>query len=355
MKIAFLHMTMGLVNRGSEISTGIIASALSSSHSVLVLQSGVVKKSAYQAKRIYPLASAPPAAPRSLLDKILTRLTLDQNSREVYRFTIHCLNELKEFAPDIVVATNGATQLRVLKSSGLKSKFVVFGSAGIGHDDQSNLRSIPDLFIALTHRAESWAKSRAHAATRVVSIPNPLNLEQIANSRPALLNLPRPVVLTVSALSTYKNVIDVVRAIKPLNVSLLLIGDGEEADNIQNELSSFPGDFRWIKAVEPQELGAYYQAADAFCFLPDPQEAFGRVYLEAMAAKLPIVASDDPIRREIIGAKGLFADPHDLNAIRQKIVLAVNKNKVSYTHQLKEFSVSHVIKKIEKEFRALVK
>ena len=355
MKICFLHMTIGLADRGSEISTDLLASGLSAKHEVLVLQSGPVKSKPYQVRRVYPLSHAPIPAPSSLTEKLLFRLYLDKASRQVRAFTRKALPQLRRFKPDIIVAVNGAPQLKVLRryisKTNPRPRIVVFGHAGIGFHDRDNLRAVPDLFVALTPTAASWAASQVSPTTRVVYIPNPLAL---AHAKPLDLHLPHPIILTVSALSAYKNVLSVVRALKNIPASYVLIGDGEKAGETAAELSTLPGDFRWIKHLEPADLPSYYASCDAFCFVPDPQEAFGRVYLEAMAAGLPIVASDDPIRRGIIGHQGIYVDPHEPDSITAGIKRGLSQKKVDYRAELSPYKLSTVVKQIESEFYALL-
>ena len=48
--------------------------------------------------------------------------------------------------------------------------------------------------------------------------------------------------------------------------------------------------------------------------------------VEAMASGLPVVATDDPIRREIVGDAGLFVDPTDTNKFANTIEKALNTN-----------------------------
>ena len=50
-----------------------------------------------------------------------------------------------------------------------------------------------------------------------------------------------------------------------------------------------------------------------------PWEAFGIVYVEAMASGLPVVATDDENRREIIGDAGLFVDPENIEEYAQTL------------------------------------
>ncbi len=345
-------MTMGLTDRGSEISTDLLASALSTSHQVLVIQSGPQATKSYQVKRVYPLQSAPSPAPRSLLGKIRARLYLSPADFSVRTFTRAALPAIRQFGPDIIVSTNGAPQLKILQQAKLPAKLVVFGRAGMGFHDADNLHHHPDLFIALSDSARVWASRIASNLTRIVYTPNPVANFQ---AKPIQLNLPKPVILCVSALSTYKNVDQVIRAVGRLQASLLLIGDGEESGRIAELLSNYPGDFRWIRHVDPAELPRYYHASDIFCFLPDHQESFGRVYLEAMSAGLPIVASDDQIRRNLIGKQGNYADPHNLDTIVASLRTAYRHKKLDYAAELKQYLLSTVVKQIEQEFHDLIK
>ncbi len=353
MKIAILHFTMGLVNRGSEISNDLLASSLSRSHEVLVLQSGKIIPKQYKVIRIMPLAYAPPPAPGSFWEKILFRLHLNESSTLVRRFTHACSPSITEFKPDIIVAVNGSDQVKILRQNFPTTKIVVFGRAGIGHDDASNLRAGPDLFIAPTHVAEIWAKKIASKHTHV-TIPNPIDLVTHHRTKPYNHKLKSPVVLIVGALSKYKNIDVAVAAAMSTSCSILLVGGGEEREKISALLNNYPDKYVWLNSVDPAQMPSIYKSANLFCFVPDKQEAFGRVYIEAMAAKLPIVASDDPIRREIIGAKGVFVNPHNVRKVAQGIKRAIKLGKVAYTDELEKYSLPVVTKAIEKEFHEIL-
>jgi glycosyltransferase-like protein len=68
--------------------------------------------------------------------------------------------------------------------------------------------------------------------------------------------------------------------------------------------------------VADADLPAWYQAADAFLF-PSVKEGFGLVVLEAMAAGLPVVASDIPVFREYLehGRGALLVPAQDAGAL----------------------------------------
>lgn len=65
-----------------------------------------------------------------------------------------------------------------------------------------------------------------------------------------------------------------------------------------DEPASMPG-VTWHGLVDRSALAALYRAADAYV-MPSFSDTFGMVYLEAMAAALPIVALDRPYTRDIV-------------------------------------------------------
>lgn len=71
-----------------------------------------------------------------------------------------------------------------------------------------------------------------------------------------------------------------------------------------------------VGTVEPDELQAWYHAADALAF-PSVNEGWGLVVLEALAAGLPVVASDIPVFREYLRADvdALLVTPDDDHAL----------------------------------------
>jgi glycosyltransferase-like protein len=71
-----------------------------------------------------------------------------------------------------------------------------------------------------------------------------------------------------------------------------------------------------LGTVSEADLGAWYRAADAFAF-PSVKEGFGLVVLEALAAGLPVVASDIPVFAEYLedGHSALLVPPGDPAAL----------------------------------------
>jgi glycosyltransferase involved in cell wall biosynthesis len=347
-------MTMGLIERGSEVVVDSLATELSKTHEVLVLQSGKVDKKSYKVKQIPGLSEVPQSAPTTLIEKIAFRLHVDSESGAVVQFTNSAEVSLRNFAPDIIVAINGPLQIRLLKKMALTAKIVSFGHAGIGHHDRDTLRQSPDLFVALSHSAKSWAEKVAAKNTKVVYIPNPFDPTPFSKAKAMDVGMLPPVVMVTSSLSPHKNVGLVVEAVSDLGASLLLIGDGENHAEIESLLAEYPTQFRWIKQVDHSDMAAYYKSANVFCLVPDSQEAFGMVYLEAMAAGLPIVATDDEIRRSIVGKQCIYVDPQSESALSEAILQATKLGRINYKAELKPYSLPSVVKLIEENFYALI-
>ena len=88
-----------------------------------------------------------------------------------------------------------------------------------------------------------------------------------------------------------------------------IVGGGPEAarlekicrdEHLQNVVT-------WRKDISPQELAREYESCDVFC-LPSVQEGFGIVFLEAMAARKPIIAARAAAVPEVVH-HGLLVEP----------------------------------------------
>ena len=120
-----------------------------------------------------------------------------------------------------------------------------------------------------------------------------------------------PVVLMVSALIPSKCVAGGVRAVARLpGVHLVVAGDGplrDEVDGLARQL--LPG--RFTRLTAPMDrMPALYRCADVFLHL-SRDEAFGNVYIEALASGLPVVGHDYPTARWILAGFGQLVDTTD--------------------------------------------
>lgn len=320
MKILFLNIYQGVVYRGAENFVKEVALRLSKKQQVDILS----------AKGRISEEKARTQTPFTFCGKILYKFYLDSHSRRVLVFTLSCLPKVLKGNYDWIIPVDGGWQVLILKAlQGIgKYKILVSGQAGIGRDDLRNLRLRPDVFVALTSRAEEWAREVA-PKVKVVHIPNGVDLEKFnPKVRPAKIPLEKPIIICVAGLNPYKRVDLTIQAIAELEGgSFLLLGDGPEREKIDGLGKLLLGQKRFLRTTVPYEkMPVYYTAADLFTLVSESSEAFGSAYIEAMASGLPVVATDDQMRREIVGEAGLFVDPKNLDAYAQALDKALKTN-----------------------------
>ena len=73
-----------------------------------------------------------------------------------------------------------------------------------------------------------------------------------------------------------------------------------------------------------KDLPGVYHNADIFVF-PSISETFGFPLVEAMAAKLPIIAADTLINQEICGPTALYYNPSDATSLANKVEELLNR------------------------------
>jgi len=94
-----------------------------------------------------------------------------------------------------------------------------------------------------------------------------------------------------------------------------IVGGGPEAVRLRGlwRKLHLEDTVRWIGDVTAGQLAAEYNGADVFC-LPSVQEGFGIVFLEAMAAGKPIVATNAAAMPEVV-RHGLLVEPENHDAL----------------------------------------
>ncbi|MEK7497633.1 MAG: glycosyltransferase family 4 protein [Patescibacteria group bacterium] len=214
---------------------------------------------------------------------------------------------------DLIIPTNGRLQVFLVRLITwlTGAKMVVSGQSGKGLDDRINLYAFPDAFVPISTQALRHSKGR-NPFVKSVYIPNGVDLTKFgAAGKTYNSKLHRPIILTVGALVKSKRIDLIIKAVSRLSeANLLIVGDGEERQSLEKLAGELiPGRFEFLR-VKHENMPEIYRSADLFALLPYSSEAFGIVYVEAMASGLPVIASNDEQRREIVEEGGILVD-HD--------------------------------------------
>jgi glycosyltransferase involved in cell wall biosynthesis len=135
-----------------------------------------------------------------------------------------------------------------------------------------------------------------------------------------------PLVLAVGTVEARKNLATAVRALNRLpNTRLISVGVPTPYERIvRAEIARLELRDRveLLGYVSDAELLRLYSAASALIF-PSRYEGFGLPPLQALAAGVPVVASDIPVLREVLGNAAAYAPPDDdlafSNALRKAL------------------------------------
>lgn len=225
---------------------------------------------------------------------------------------------------EVVISTNGRVDVLHAKYWCLvhHSKLIIPGQSGIGFDDRLNLFTFPDTFVSLTAAQDRWVKT-ANPFVSTTVIPNGVDLVRF---HPKSKHTSQTIVLNVAALEPSKRQDLLIQAVAKTDYFLRLVGQGSrQASLLQLAHQLLPGRFE-ITSFPHDQMPGVYSAADVFAYPTVPWEAFGIAMVEAMASGLPVVATADPIRREIVGAAGLFVDPADTPAFTAALTAALHTN-----------------------------
>ena len=193
----------------------------------------------------------------------------------------------------------------------------------------------------------------------IVVIPNGVAEEYFVGKRTSQNAIPH--LLFVGRLVAQKNLSLLVKAVSQMKTSILLdiVGEGELKEDIEALIQQYE-----LKNVKlhgqktSKELLEFYQSADIFV-LPSFKEGVSLAMLEALAAGLPVVASDTSELRQILSECGvLIQDPNSTNYASALDALLSDKDalrKLSYASlkKARSYSWENVLDSIEDVYKKI--
>jgi glycogen synthase len=178
-----------------------------------------------------------------------------------------------------------------------------------------------DAVVVLTDRTAAALRADGVPAERITVIPSGFDPALFAGGREDVFpGLARPRIGYVGRLAPQKRVDLLVRAFNRMagQAELVVVGDGPDRDLIRRLAAQSPAADRITLAgfVEHAAVPAVLASLDVLV-LPSAYEEMGSVLTEAMAAGLPVVASDVGGIPEVVrpGETGLLVPPGDVDAL----------------------------------------
>ena len=144
-------------------------------------------------------------------------------------------------------------------------------------------------------------------------------------------NLPQKFVLNVGTIEERKNALTIVKAIKNLDIDLVLIGKQTDYTAkihqyiIDNNLEKR---VHFLKGLSGTDLAIIYQLASVFVY-PSVFEGFGIPIIEALYSKTPVITTENGVFPEAAGPNSLYIEPFDVNDLSDKIALILEDSSLA--------------------------
>lgn len=169
----------------------------------------------------------------------------------------------------------------------------------------------PNRLITLNPFVAKSAK-RLSPNQLIETIPWGIDLTEFTpEGQKMITGLTQPCVITVAPLNRHSNqrIELTIEAVSHLpQVSLLICGEGVDRHYFQELGDRLLGKERFqIKTFAYAQMPQVYRSGNIFTSATE-QEPWGLKYIEAMACGLPVVATDNPVHRYLIGTGGITCD-----------------------------------------------
>lgn len=329
-KIALLSPYNGISTRGAESFVIEFTKSLREKYDITVFSYGISKEIENETVQIekvnFPALSTyshlykkleSAAGKKNILAKVILKVLnltayTHPTTIEQYFFTKNVFSKYidgKHF--DLLYPNNGiwGTNFSINYRKQTGAPFIYTGHGGIGKEEKAIIKSQPNAYIALNVLTVDWAKQYSE---NIVYIPLGTDTSRFYGEvtiKEEDKKLEHPIVLCVAAFTAFKRHTLLIDAMAKLEKgSLIMVGaTGGLEENIRKYAEEkIPG--RYIMTQVPyEETPYYYKLSDVFS-LPSDGEPFGLVYLEALSANKPVVATKDKAREVIIGDAGILCD-----------------------------------------------
>ena len=151
-----------------------------------------------------------------------------------------------------------------------------------------------------------------------------------------------------------------IEAAAGLHATVVFAGDGPLRNELEERAQTHGTGCRFLGMLRPEQMPLFMKSLDLFCF-PSLWEGMPSALAEAITAGLPVVASDIPPNREVLGSAGVLVPAGDSIRLRQVLqdvmgngeLMAALRQKA--LKQAAQFSFEHTVRAYEDLFMQIMK
>ena len=320
MRLLLIVPRYGSIHRGVEVFAREFSRCLDKDRFQVTILSGFhgLREEGVEAIEVPLLAREKlPSWAWSLLRRMPGRMQLGPAGLEALSLMLSSRAFLRRRTFDVILPFGGTWSYRFAHRYRRGARIVNVGHAGPVASDLK----YSDVFVALTPADGALAR-KIRPGMSIWVIPNGVDVGQFRPS-PSNGGEASQTILCVGAFTPDKRHDLLFNAALRLDASIriMCVGQGPLKSTLMQHPLYRQGRVDFVEKTH-EEMPALYQAADAFT-LASPGEAFGIVFLEALACGLPVVAHDAPRQRYVVGDTGFFCDVHDSDAYARALESAL--------------------------------
>jgi len=243
-----------------------------------------------------------------------------------------CITYLLNHPADVILPQNGyggllaANCVRALRQTPIL--FTEHNSLAEMRKLKRDLALCPDRLIALNPPVAEYFKGLS-AEQIIDTIPLGIDpMEFTPEGKAIATGLNHPCIISVASLnrqSDQRLQLTIEAVARLPEASLLICGAGADRDYFQDLGDRLLGSQRFqIRSFAYAQMPQVYRSGKVFTSAA-VQEPCGLKYIEAMSCGLPVVASDHPIHRYLIGNGGITCNVSDADSYTEALQSAIDK------------------------------